>query len=58
MKSRKIHPKVKAGGAAGAVATVLLGIASRLHFELSPAEAGALATLAFAAAGYAKGSRA
>lgn len=53
---KKLHPKVKAGGVAGALGTVILGIATRLHIEISAVEASALATLLIVAVGYRKAS--
>lgn len=47
----KPRRKVTAGGIGGAVATVLIGILDRAGIGITPAEAGAIATLcAFALA--------
>lgn len=50
----KPRKKVAAGGIGGAVATVLVGIADRAGFAITPAEASAIATIVGFAAAYLK----
>ena len=49
-----IHPKVAAGGAAGAVTILLVWIASMFNLEVPPEAASAFTVLVSSAAGYIK----
>lgn len=52
--SRKPHPKVVAGGVAGAISLLLVGILRRAGVELDVMEAQALTVVLGAIAGYMK----
>jgi hypothetical protein len=51
---KQVHPKVIAGGIAGAATILIVGILDRVGVSVSVVEAQALTVLLSAAAGYAK----
>lgn len=52
--SRRVHPKVKAGGAAGALSIVLVWALGEAGVSVPPEVASALTVLLSSAAGYLK----
>lgn len=42
---KPIHKRVKAGGTAGAISVLVLGVADRIGLDITAVEAGAFATL-------------
>jgi nanoRNase/pAp phosphatase (c-di-AMP/oligoRNAs hydrolase) len=49
-----MNPRLKAGGAAGAVTTIVVFVAARLGLEVPPEVASALTVLIYTGAGYLK----